>query len=237
MLGKISTATSVAERKEQTPDLKIVGRQWQTLSRASSVDEGWSRHTKVLRFASNGFLVQVSTRQKNLDGSWSVGEALTYVPYSEMPEAEAYDPLRLLLTRLAREGGEIVSSAACTMAEIALARSEGRLYINDDSLGYVYFPPKQTVGPVTFSDEEIAAAQAAQLGSEPVFQADGTVTTTAVDESASTVTTTAVDESASTDATDADKSANAGAFNDAGEFQRIVKKNQQKPIASKKAGQ
>ena len=57
-------------------------------------------------------------------------------------------PLRMdlyvLLTKL-RYGGRIVSSAACTAAELTIARAERCMYVDKDGFGYVYQPP--TRGP------------------------------------------------------------------------------------------
>lgn len=44
------------------------------------------------------------------------------------------------LKKLARDGGEIVSSAACSSAEIALANKENRFFVDDESFGYVLRP-------------------------------------------------------------------------------------------------
>lgn len=49
------------------------------LCKASSEAEGWMKSTKVCNLP-NGCLVQVSTQQRGHDGSYSVAEALTFVP-------------------------------------------------------------------------------------------------------------------------------------------------------------
>lgn len=46
---------------------------------------------------------------------------------------ELYD----LLMRV-RERGYIVSSSRCSTEEIAIARAEGRLFVDRDGFGYVY---------------------------------------------------------------------------------------------------
>ena len=48
--------------------------------------------------------------------------------------------LNEMLTRLATDGGKIVSSAACSALEIAEANAEGRMYVRDDGLGFIYVP-------------------------------------------------------------------------------------------------
>lgn len=47
------------------------------------------------------------------------------------------------LRELANKGGCIVSSAACSESEIAMARACERFYVDDDSLGYVHRPKVQ----------------------------------------------------------------------------------------------
>ena len=49
------------------------------LSKASSESEGWMKSTKAYSIG-KGCLVQVTTQQRNPNGSYSVAEALSYVP-------------------------------------------------------------------------------------------------------------------------------------------------------------
>lgn len=49
------------------------------LCKASSQEQGWMKSTKVCNVC-GGCIVQVTTQQRNLDGSYAVAEALTYVP-------------------------------------------------------------------------------------------------------------------------------------------------------------
>ena len=55
------------------------GDTFRLISKASSEAEGWMKSTKVCNTA-YGCIVQVTTQQRNPDGSYSVAEALTYVP-------------------------------------------------------------------------------------------------------------------------------------------------------------
>lgn len=48
----------------------------------------------------------------------------------------------LILQRL-RNGGEIKSSAAFTPTEIAIARANGRMVVDDDGFGYIYVPERR----------------------------------------------------------------------------------------------
>ncbi len=66
--------------KENVPNVIIFGEDlFLLLSKASSEKEGWMKCTKAMEVA-NGCVVQVTTQQRNEDGSYSVAEALTYVP-------------------------------------------------------------------------------------------------------------------------------------------------------------
>ena len=49
------------------------------MSKAHSQEEGWMKSTKGV-FTGNGVLVQVTTQQRNPDGSYAVAEALSFVP-------------------------------------------------------------------------------------------------------------------------------------------------------------
>jgi len=53
------------------------------ISKASSEKEGWMKSTKAMQCGSS-LVVQVTTQQRNPDGSYSVAEALTTVPNAEI---------------------------------------------------------------------------------------------------------------------------------------------------------
>lgn len=55
------------------------------ISKASSQNEGWMKSTKGMDVG-NGVVVQVTTQQRNPDGSYAVAEALTFVPNVEIME-------------------------------------------------------------------------------------------------------------------------------------------------------
>lgn len=57
-----------------------------------------------------------------------------------------------LLDYLAQWGGEIVSTAKLTPNWIEQARASGRLYVREDSLGFVWEPP---INRIPETDEEI----------------------------------------------------------------------------------
>lgn len=56
------------------------GDAFQLICKASSEAEGWMKSTKAM-IAGSGVVVQVTTQQRNPDGSYAVAEALTFVPH------------------------------------------------------------------------------------------------------------------------------------------------------------
>lgn len=77
--------TNVVEAQAKAADLKVVGNGdlFQLLCKASSAAQGWMKSTKAMQ-APGGCVVQVTTQQRNPDGSWAVAEALTFVPGVEI---------------------------------------------------------------------------------------------------------------------------------------------------------
>lgn len=91
--------TEVRGAKANIPDIVVYGDgdTFALLCKASSKEQGWMKSTKVCNVP-GGCIVQVSTQQKNLDGSYAVAEALTYVP-GVMIDTEA-DPRVLKINQL-----------------------------------------------------------------------------------------------------------------------------------------
>jgi hypothetical protein len=73
--------TEVREAKANISDLQVFGDgdTFTLLCKASSQSQGWMKSTKVCN-VEGGCIVQVTTQQKNPDGSYAVAEALTFVP-------------------------------------------------------------------------------------------------------------------------------------------------------------
>jgi hypothetical protein len=73
--------TEVRGAKANISDLQVYGDgdTFALLCKASSQSQGWMKSTKVCNVEA-GCIVQVTTQQRNPDGSYSVAEALTYVP-------------------------------------------------------------------------------------------------------------------------------------------------------------
>lgn len=73
--------SDVSGARKNVKDIKIVGNgdMFQLLCKASSEAEGWMKSTKAME-TSKGCMVQVTTQQRNPDGSYSVAEALAFIP-------------------------------------------------------------------------------------------------------------------------------------------------------------
>lgn len=73
--------SDVSGARKNVPDLKVVGNgdSFRLLCKASSEREGWMKSSKAMEVA-GGCVIQVTTQQRNADGSYAVAEALTYVP-------------------------------------------------------------------------------------------------------------------------------------------------------------
>jgi len=65
---------------------------WVTICKAWSESQGWMKSTKAYE-TPNGCLVQVSTQQRNADGSYSVAEALTFVPGVHLSTGPGGEPV------------------------------------------------------------------------------------------------------------------------------------------------
>jgi copper chaperone CopZ len=68
--------------KQNVPDLKVFGDgdTFKLICKASSESEGWMKSTKAMEIQDVGCVVQVTTQQRNIDGSYSIAEAVTFVP-------------------------------------------------------------------------------------------------------------------------------------------------------------
>lgn len=83
--------------KENVSDLQFFGDTdtFVLLFKVSSQEQGWMKSTKVCNVP-GGCIVQVSTQQRNPDGSYACAEALQYVPHVQI-DKEA-NPRRLVAT-------------------------------------------------------------------------------------------------------------------------------------------
>lgn len=81
--------STVSGARKNVSDLNVVGNgdAFQLLCKASSKAEGWMKSTKAMQFP-GGDIVQVSTQQRNPDGSYAVAEAITFVPMVKIADDE-----------------------------------------------------------------------------------------------------------------------------------------------------
>ncbi len=73
--------SDVSGARQNVKDIKVVGNgdMFQLLCKASSEEEGWMKSTKAMELP-HGCLVQVTTQQRGIDGTYAVAEALSFVP-------------------------------------------------------------------------------------------------------------------------------------------------------------
>jgi len=73
--------SDISGARQNVPDIRVVGNgdAFALLCKASSQKEGWMKSTKAMQVP-GGCVVQVTTQQKNPDGSYAVAEAVTFVP-------------------------------------------------------------------------------------------------------------------------------------------------------------
>ena len=81
MTEKTLHNSTVSGARQNVKDIRVVGNgdMFQLLCKASSQEEGWMKSTKAMQ-VKHGCVVQVTTQQRNPDGSYAVAEALTFVP-------------------------------------------------------------------------------------------------------------------------------------------------------------
>lgn len=80
-MSKTMSNTDINKAKDNVPDLQVFGDGdlFKLISKASSEAEGWMKSTKGMDVG-KGVLIQVTTQQKNKDGSYAIAEALEFIP-------------------------------------------------------------------------------------------------------------------------------------------------------------
>jgi uncharacterized protein involved in exopolysaccharide biosynthesis len=79
--------TTANGARKNVKDIKFWGDgdTFKLISKASSESEGWMKSTKAMQ-AGRSVIVQVTTQQRNQDGTYSIAEALTAVENAEIVE-------------------------------------------------------------------------------------------------------------------------------------------------------
>lgn len=74
--------SDVSGARQNVPDIKVFGNgdMFQLLCKASSQAEGWMKSTKAMQIDGVGCVVQTTTQQRNTDGTYSLSDAVTFVP-------------------------------------------------------------------------------------------------------------------------------------------------------------
>ncbi len=82
MESKTLDNKNIVDVRSKVSDVQVVGNGdlFQLISKASSEKQGWMKSTKAMEIDAVGCIVQVTTQQRNPDGSYAVAEALTFVP-------------------------------------------------------------------------------------------------------------------------------------------------------------
>ena len=86
-MSKSLNNTDANRAKKNVKDIQFWGDgdTFKLISKASSESEGWMKSTKAMQ-AGDSVVVQVTTQQRNPDGSYSIAEALTTVPNATITE-------------------------------------------------------------------------------------------------------------------------------------------------------
>lgn len=92
-MEKTLNNTTAKKVKEQVSDIEFWGDgdTFKLISKASSKSEGWMKSTKAMEVHPIGCVVQVTTQQKNIDGTYSIAEALTFVPGATIKQNMEHD--------------------------------------------------------------------------------------------------------------------------------------------------
>ena len=88
-MEKTLDITEIKGARANIADIKVFGNgdTFTLICKASSNEQGWMKSTKAMQVP-NGCVVQVTTQQKNPDGSYALAEAITFVPLVTIKENE-----------------------------------------------------------------------------------------------------------------------------------------------------
>lgn len=100
MTEKTLFNSDVSGARQNVPDIVVFGNgdMFRLLCKASSQNEGWMKSTKACELPGGiGCIVQVTTQQKGLDGTYAVAEALTYVPGVKIANDDEFGGRKLVV--------------------------------------------------------------------------------------------------------------------------------------------
>jgi hypothetical protein len=83
-------------------DVKFFGdtNTFKLIAKASSLEEGWMKSTKAMEIQGAGCVVQTTTQQRNINGSYSITDALVFVPDVTIEETFDNDDCSVVSRRL-----------------------------------------------------------------------------------------------------------------------------------------
>lgn len=86
-MAKVLKSTETISVNKTVIDTKFWGDTdaWRLISRASSENEGWMSSTSAIQL-NEGCLVGVTGQQRNPDGSYSLSDAVAFVPKARISE-------------------------------------------------------------------------------------------------------------------------------------------------------
>lgn len=89
--------TDIHGAKKNVKDIVVFGDgdMFKLMCKASSQEEGWMKSTKAC-YVGNGCIVQITTQQRNPDGSYAVAEALAFVPGVGIAETGSEDGMQII---------------------------------------------------------------------------------------------------------------------------------------------
>lgn len=84
--AKTLDITSTKDAKKKVNDIVVVGNgdTMQLLCKASSESQGWMKSAKAMEVKGVGCLVQFTTQQRNIDGTYSIAETSSFLPGTKL---------------------------------------------------------------------------------------------------------------------------------------------------------
>ena len=88
-MSKTLKNSDISGARKNVKDIVVVGNgdTFALVCKAHSEAEGWMKSTKACEVP-GGCIVQVTTQQRNPDGSYALAEALTFVPHVQLAKDE-----------------------------------------------------------------------------------------------------------------------------------------------------
>lgn len=89
-MEKTLSNTTASQAKDNVKDIQFWGDgdTFKLICKASSANEGWMKSTKAMQVGNKGCVIQVTTQQKGIDGTYTIAEALTYIPGGAIEETK-----------------------------------------------------------------------------------------------------------------------------------------------------